>query len=105
MGINRDMKPYILQKNIPERSPSGALKCNWVDECRIDVAVHKKNDMRITASEKYMESTHTGLTHCKRIKAGVYRLLGTDAIYEITDCNTEGRLTNLILKVVDADAG
>lgn len=100
MSVNRDMKKYVLQKNTPTRSPSGADKDNWADAGEIDAAIYKKNDMKVVASEKYVESTHTGLTYCKDIKSDKSRLVRDGVIYVVTDCNTEGRLTNLLLKVV-----
>lgn len=100
MSINRDMKEYTLQHNESVRTLSGAKKAVWVDKGTIQVAVYKKNDLKVSASEKYIESTHTGLTHCKDIDSDVYRLLRDGIIYDITDCNTEGRMTNLLLKVV-----
>lgn len=100
MSINRDMKKYMLQHNGPVRSPSGAPKDRWTDVREIDVAVYKKNDLKVVASEKYIESTHTGLTYCRDIQADTFRLVLNDVIYTITDCNTEGRLTNLFLKAV-----
>lgn len=100
MSINRDMKKYTLQHNEPLRTSSGAEKAFWVDKGTIRAAVYKKNDLKISASEKYIESTHTGLTHCKDIDSDGCRLVRDKAIYEITDCNTEGRLTNLLLKMV-----
>lgn len=100
MSINRDMKEYILQHNEPVRTPSGAEKASWVDTGKIRAAIYKKNDLKVSASEKYIESTHTGLTRCKDIDSDGYRLARNEVIYEITDCNTEGRLTNLLLKVV-----
>ena len=90
----------MLQHNVPVRSPSGAPKDNWVDVMLIGVAVYKKNDLKVVASEKYVESTHTGLTYYKDIYTGQFRLVRGDIVYIITDCNTEGRLTNLLLKVV-----
>lgn len=101
MSINRDMKKYMLQHNEHVRSPSGAPKDNWVDVREIDVAIYKKNDMKVVASEMYIESTHTGLTCCKDIQADAYRLIRGGTVYDITDCNTESRLTNLLLKVVE----
>ena len=100
MSINRDMKEYTLQHNEPVRTPSGAEKASWVDKGTIRAAVYKKNDMKVSASEKYIESTHTGLTRCKDIDSDGYRLVRDGVIYEITDCNTEGRLTNLLLRMV-----
>lgn len=100
MSINRDMKEYALQHNEPVRTSSGAKKASWVDKWTIRVAVYKKNDLKVSASEKYIESTHTGLTYCKDIDSDGYRLVRDSVIYEITDCNTERRLTNLLLKVV-----
>ena len=100
MSINRDMKEYTLQRNEPVRTSSGAEKASWVDKGTIRAAVDKKNDLKVSASEKYIESTHTGLTYHKDIDSDGYRLVGNGIIYEITDCNTEGRLTNLLLKVV-----
>lgn len=103
MSINRNMKKYMLQKNVTVRSPSGANKAYWTDIREIDVAVYKKNDMRVVASEKYIESTHTGLTYCKEIQSDSFRLVRGDVVYDITDCNTESRMTNLLLKVVAPD--
>ena len=99
MSINRDMRKYMLQKNVPTRSPSGVMKSVWTDVQEIDVAVHKTDDLKVAASEKYTQSTHTGLTHFKAITAD-NRLVKDNTVYEITSCNTEGRLTNLLLKVV-----
>lgn len=101
MSINRDMKEYTLQQNIPAQTESGAGKPMWKNIRKIQVAVYKKNDMRVTASEKYLQSTHSGLIHCKKIRADEYRLVRDDVVYEITSCNTEGRLTSLLLKVVE----
>lgn len=100
MSINRDMKEYTLQHNEPVRAPSGAEKASWVDKRTIRAAVYKKNDMKVSASEKYIKSTHTGLTYSRALDADGYRLVRDGIIYEITDCNTEGRLTNLLLKVM-----
>lgn len=99
MSINRDMKKYMLQKNVPTKSPSGAIKDVWTDVQEVDVAVYKTDELKVVASEKYTQSTHTGLTRYKDITAD-NRLKKGDTIYEITSCNTEGRLTNLLLKVV-----
>lgn len=101
MSINRDMKKYTLDHRLPVRTPSGATRYEWDMVKEIKVAVYKTDDMRMVASEKYMRSTHSGLTHCKEIKADEYRLIRNGTVYEITDCNTEGRLTNLLLKVVE----
>ncbi len=100
MSINRDMKEYILERNEPTRSPSGAEKASWVYYGTIQAAVYKKNDLKVSASEKYIESTHTGVTRSRKLDSDGYRLVRDGIIYEITDCNTEGRLTNLLLKVV-----
>lgn len=100
MSVNRDMKSYILQENKCARSLSGAVKDDWVDVTPIDVAVHKKNAMKTVASEKYIESTHTGLTYYKGIRTDRHRLVKDGTVYLIMDCNSEGRLANLLLKVV-----
>ena len=100
MSINRDMKEYSLQHNETVRTPSGAEKASWVDKEVIRAAIYKKNDLKVSASEKYIESTHTGVTYSRNLDSDGYRLARDGVIYEITDCNTEGRLTNLLLKVV-----
>lgn len=100
MSINRDMKEYTLQHNEPVRAPSGAEKAFWVDKGTIRAAIYKKNDLKVSASEKYIESTHTGVAYSRVLDADGYRLVRDGIIYEITDCNTEGRLTNLLLKAV-----
>lgn len=100
MSVNRDMKEYILQHNEPVRTPSGSRKDVWVDKAKIQAAVYKKNDTKVAASEKYIQSTHTGLTFCRDIDSDGYRLVRDGVAFDITDCNTESRLTNLLLKVV-----
>ncbi len=42
MSINRDMKPYRLQKEETVRTPSGAEKQKWVDTGEVKSAVYKK---------------------------------------------------------------
>ena len=98
MSINRDMKEYTLQHNEPVRAPSGAEKASWVDKRTIRAAVYKKNDMKVSASEKYIESTHTGLTYSRAFDADEHRLVRDGIIYEITARNTEGRMPNSALK-------
>lgn len=89
----------MLQENVPTKSPSGAVKDVWTNVQEIDVAVYKTDDLKVVASEKYTQSTHTGLTNFKAITSD-NRLVKDNTVYEITSCNTEGRLTNLLLKVV-----
>lgn len=100
MSITRDMKEYILQRKIVKRTASGAENISWQDVSRIDAAIYKKNDFKTVASEKYIKATHTGLTKYRDLCADKYRLVGDGIIYAITDCNTESRLTNLLLEVI-----
>lgn len=103
MSINSNMKAMMLQvkKKIP--SLSGATKYEWSNEALIYVSIFKKNNMINTQSVKYNESTHSGLTFYKGIKPGINRLLDKDIIYEIKEVNNNGRITNLLLKVVDTN--
>lgn len=100
MSVNRDMRNYKLQRNRPVRSPSGAPKDNWIDIKDIKAAVYKKDDMRVFSSEKYIESTHVGLTYCKEIATNINRLICNDIVYDVIGCNPDGRLTVLLLKAV-----
>ena len=52
MSINRDMKPYRLQKEETVRTPSGAEKQKWIDMGTVEAAVYKKNDMQEVSTEK-----------------------------------------------------
>lgn len=104
MSINRDMKTVMLQVDKGKRSSSGAHKEHWQNVRTIDVAIYKNSDMIMTASARYNESSHTGLTCCKEIQEGKNRLLDVDRVYLITGCNTKPRLTNLMLKVVESYA-
>lgn len=100
MSVNRDMRMYMLQENQPVRGPSGAVKDNWVDVKRIPVAVYKNSDMVTTASARYNDCSHTGLTYCKEFEEGRYRLNIGGRVYQVIGCNTRPRLTNLQLKEV-----
>lgn len=101
--INRDMNPIMLQKKETTKTPSGATKEAWVTVGNIKVAIYKTNDYRNTQSVRYNESTHTGLTACKDIKEGVNRLIDGKVVYDLTSVNPKGRLTTLLLKVVDTN--
>ncbi|NFA43976.1 phage head-tail adapter protein [Clostridium botulinum] len=103
MSINSNMKPIMLQKKGKVKSPTGAPKEQWVDVKTINVAIFKTNDMLNTNSTKYNESSHTGLTFYKDIKEGINRLVKDNVIYNITSANSQGRLNNLLLKVVDTN--
>lgn len=100
MSINRDMKAYDLEQRISIRTESGAEDYEWKKICSIKAAVYKKNDRSVVTSEKYLESTHTGLTQYRMIEADKYRLVRDGICYLVTDCNPERRLTNLLLRVV-----
>lgn len=103
MSVNRDMKKYMLQKKSTDRSPSGGKKESRADVGEIDVAVYKNTEMVMYASERYKESTHTGLTYSKGIKAEISRLFREGSVYRIVSCNEDGRLTVFLLKEVDAN--
>lgn len=105
MSINRDMKTYMLQKKKTGRTESGANHEEWIDVDVILVSIKKVNGMRVSGNVRYAEASHTGLTHYRNIRSGTYRLLDKDGtVYEIMDANTDERLTNLVLKVVEEDA-
>lgn len=103
MSIARDMKKYTVQKKVKNgKAPSGAPRYEWLDGGEIDVAVYKNSEVIISASERYKESTHTGLTYSRDIKAG-WKLKRGDCIYQVMSCDTGPRLTNLILKELTTD--
>lgn len=101
MSINREMKSVMLQESTPGASLTGAKKKVWVDKGMIDVAIYKTSDILNTQSVRYNESSHTGLTWEKGIKENMHRLKDGDIIYNITSADGKGRLTTLLLKVVD----
>ena len=101
MSVNRDMKTYGLEYEEITRTESGAEKSTWKFMGEVKVAIYKKNDMGVVASEKYVESTHAGLTYRKDIVAYKNRLVRNGVIYQVTDSNPQGRLTYLFLKVVE----
>ncbi|KIL09249.1 phage head-tail adapter protein [Clostridium botulinum] len=103
MSINSNMKPIMLQKKEKVKSPTGAKKEQWVDVKVINVAIYKTNDMLNTNSTKYNESSHTGITFYKDIKENMNRLVKDKTVYNVTSANPQGRLTNLLLKVVDTN--
>lgn len=105
MSINQKMEEYILQRRIKTESLTGGELVKWVDHDLVDVAIYKTNDTLNTQSVRYNESTHTGITREKEIQEHEYRLKGIDGtIYNITSANAVGRMTTLLLKVVDMDA-
>lgn len=103
MSIVSDMKPIMLQVKEKIKKPSGAVKEEWQDVKMIDVAIYLTDDMKYTQSVRYNESTHTGLTFYKGLDKHTNRFKDADTIYAITKVNERGRLTGLLLKVVETD--
>ena len=93
----------MLQVKTKKEMPSGAEKEIWEDVKEIYVSIFENNDTLNTQSVKYNESTHTGFTFYKDIKENKNRLVKEDIIYNITSAKTKGRITTLLLKVVDTD--
>ena len=103
MSIARDMRTFMLQKKSVSRGPSGAKKEVWDNRDEIRVAIYKSDEKIMAASEKYKDATHIGLTYCKSIEAGKYRLKLGEHLFYVQKSDSSHRLTNLILKEVDAD--
>lgn len=101
MSVNGDMKKVMLQEDKGKKSTSGAHNEDWNDVCEIDVAIYQNSDMIVTASAKYRDSSHTGLTYCKDIRSGSNRIVDGGTVYRIIGSNMEPRLANLVLKVVE----
>ena len=104
MSIVSDMKLIILQRRKTIPTNSGAPKYEWEDDKTIDVAIYLFNDMKNTQSVRYNESTHTGITFYKGLDKHTSRFRDGEAIYTITKINERGRLTSLLLKVVETNA-
>lgn len=103
MSIVTDMKPIMIQEKVKSNSPSGAEKEEWQDVKSIDVALYLTDDMKYTQSVRYNESTHTGITFYKGLDKHTNRFKDGSIIYTIIKLNERGRLTTLLLKVVDTN--
>ncbi|MEG2412628.1 MAG: hypothetical protein RSA29_17720 [Clostridium sp.] len=103
MSIVADMKPLMLQVKTEIKTPSGACKETWLDVKNIDVALYLTNDMKYTQSIKYNSSSHIGLTFYRDIDKNKNRFKHENIIYDIIKVNPKGRLTTLLLKVVDTN--
>lgn len=104
MSIVANMKPIILQVKEKIKKTSGATIEAWKDIKSIDIALYLTNDMKYTQSVRYNESTHTGITFYKGLNKHTNRFRDGDTIYAITKVNERGRLTSLLLKVVETNA-
>lgn len=103
MAINRDMKSCTLQEKKRTRTASGAWTEKWENLSDIQMAIYQTSESIYAAGERYKDSTHTGLTHCKDLKAGMFRIMDGDKVYQILSCDTRPRLTVLILKEVSTN--
>lgn len=102
MSIASKMQIMTLQEKKKVKKPSGASVETWEDVEQISISVSKKNDMLMTNSLQYNESSHVGITF-KPIKEHINRLIDSKGnIYSITSV-TPGRRYIALLKVVDAN--
>lgn len=105
MGMVSNMRPFVLQNKTKVTSESGASKETWTPGRTVNVSVYEKNEYLNTQSARYNESTHTGLTFDKNIKAYKNRLVDhvTAEIFEINSAVSGGRMANLLLKRINTD--
>ncbi|HHL2031167.1 head-tail adaptor protein [Clostridium perfringens] len=101
LSINSNMKSLILQENKEVIKPSGARKKEWIDiEELILIAIYETDNRVNTSNAIYNSSTHIGLTFNKSITSK-NRLKDGDRIYNITGVNSQGRLNQVFLKVIE----
>ncbi|WP_394883301.1 head-tail adaptor protein [Clostridium baratii] len=101
MSINGDMKRILLQENKEVIRPSGARKKEWIDiEEPILTAIYETDNRVNTSNAIYNSSTHIGLTFNKSITSK-NRLKDGERIYNITGINSQGRLNQIFLKVIE----
>lgn len=101
MSINGDMKRILLQENKEIIKPSGARKKEWIDiEEPILIAIYETDNRVNTSNAIYNSSTHIGLTFNKSITSK-NRLKDGERIYSITGINSQGRLNQIFLKVIE----
>ncbi|BFK81315.1 hypothetical protein I3900191A7_14600 [Clostridium baratii] len=101
MSINGDMKRILLQENKEIIKPSGARKKEWIDiEEPILIAIYETDNRVNTSNAIYNSSTHIGLTFNKSITSK-NRLKDGERIYNITGINSQGRLNQIFLKVIE----
>lgn len=97
------MKTLKLQGATSVSSNSGAKKQTWHDIKNIAVSICQMDETRVIQSVKYKESTHSGVTYEKGIKADKNRLMDSNGdIYEIVSAAGDYRMTNLLLRRVEA---
>ncbi len=101
MSINGDMKRILLQENKEIIKPSGARKKEWIDiEEPILIAIYETDNRVNTSNAIYNSSTHIGLTFNKSITSK-NRLKDGERIYNITGINSQGRLNQIFLKMIE----
>ena len=101
MSINGDMKRILLQENKEIIKPSGARKKEWIDiEEPILIAIYETDNRVNTSNAIYNSSTHIGLTFNKSITFK-NRLKDGERIYNITGINSQGRLNQIFLKMIE----
>lgn len=103
MSFIADMKPIMLQVKAKVKKPSGATAETWQDVQNIDVAIYNTDDMKVTQSVRYNQSSNVGISFYKAIDKDMNRLVDGTTIYTITKVNPRGRLTSLLLKAVDTN--
>ena len=104
MSFISDMKSVMLQVRAKVKKPSGATVETWQNVQNIDVAIYTTDDMKVTQSVRYNQSSNVGITFYKAIDKDKNRLVDGTTIYTITKVNPRGRLVSLLLKVVDTNA-
>lgn len=107
MSINSTMRDYDLQSRTIIHKPSGAEVEDWHGTRRIKATIRLTDSVANAGNLRYGDNTHIGLTRAKYIKPQQHRLVNvkTGTVYQINKVSSDGRLTNLILREVDPDAG
>lgn len=102
MSVYTDFVQVMLQVNDTVKSPSGAQRDNWIDVQKVDAAIYKNDAFKSVQSTKFDKSTHNGLTFHKDYDLKKeYRFVIGMSQYLITDINTQGRFTTLLMQEIN----
>ena len=100
MSINRRMRTVSLEKKVETRTTSGANRVNWINDGEINIAIRQVSEAFLTNTVRYRDASHCALTRSVEVGANQHRIIDGSRTYTVEGVNTEGRLTELILKEV-----
>lgn len=98
--MNHKFRKAIIKKPVETETASGARETVWTEDGDAYIAIYRRDELNRREPFRNKEMTHIGLSYDTINKRG-YRVESEGVVYDVLECNPDGRYKVYILRAVD----